>query len=547
MQHWRSAKGHGGVSESPNRSIGSSVRPVAGIDIGTNSIHLLVAAVDMELRTFSVILTEKSTTRLGEREPDTGNLTPEAIERAFTTLRHCLALAASHGVEPSDVVTAATSAVREAPNGRDFLQSIQEHLGLEVDLVSGPEEARLIYLGVLSGMAFGDQPHLILDIGGGSTELVLADGRDARALTSTRVGAVRLQRDFVREEPLPPKRVEFLRAFIQGSLEPAVLQVRQQLQHGEAPVMVATSGTAMAIGALAAPEDPRPPLRMQGYRVSRQRLDQLVTRLLSLSPAQRRALPELNERRAEIIVPGALILQTAMEMLGVQELVICERALREGLIVDWMLRNDLIVDRFAFQSSIRQRTVLHLAQRYKVDVPRAERVAAYAQSLYSQGHGLLHQDDGSGRQLLWAAAMLHSCGQHINTGSYHKHSWYLIRHGELLGYSDLEHLMVAAIARYHRRSLPKKRHESWQLIEGREQRRTVAAMALLLRMAVALDRRPEPVLAGLQLCRDGSNGCTIRLEPIQAGQDLSLERWSLAGCAAAVEEAVGVGISVAEG
>ena len=107
--------------------------------------------------------------------------------------------------------------------------------------------------------------------------------------------------------------------------------------------------------------------------------------------------------------------------------------------------------------------------------------------------------------------------------------------------------MVAAIARYHRRSLPKKRQESWQLIEGREQRRTVAAMALLLRLAVALDRRPEPVLAGLQLCRDGSNGCTIRLEPIQAGQDLSLERWSLAGCAAAVEEAVGVGISVAEG
>ena len=547
MRKWRSARGDGRVSESPNGSIGSSIRPVAGIDIGTNSIHLLVAAVDTQLRTFSVTLTEKSTTRLGERDPDTGNLTPDAIERAFTTLRHCRELAASHGVEPGDVVTAATSAVREAPNGRDFLQSIQEHLGLEVDLVSGPEEARLIYLGVLSGMAFGDQPHLILDIGGGSTELVLADGRDARVLTSTRVGAVRLQRDFVREEPLPPKRVEFLRAFIQGSLEPAVLKVRQQLQDGEAPVMVATSGTAMAIGAMAAAEDPRPPLRMQGYRVSRQRLDQLVTRLLSLTPAQRRALPYLNERRAEIIVPGALILQTAMEMLGVAELVICERALREGLIVDWMLRNDLIVDRFAFQSSIRQRTVLHLAQRYKVDVARAERVAAYAQSLYSQGQGLLHQDDGSGRQLLWAAAMLHSCGQHINTGAYHKHSWYLIRHGELLGYSDVEHLMVAAIARYHRRSLPKKRHESWQLIEGREQRRTVAAMALLLRLAVALDRRPEPVLAGLQLRPDGSNGCSIRLEPMRANQDLSLERWSLAGCAAAVEEAVGVRLSVVEG
>ena len=530
------------MTESPS----SSIRPVAGIDIGTNSIHLLIAQVDTALRSFSVLLTEKSTTRLGERDPETGDLSPEAIERAFTTLRHCRELAASHGVQPGDVVTAATSAVREAPNGREFLQAIQEQLGLEVDLVSGPEEARLIYLGVLSGMAFGDQPHLILDIGGGSTELVLADGRDARALTSTRVGAVRLQREFVHEEPLLPQRVEFLRAFIQGCLEPAVLKVRQRIETGERPVLVATSGTAMAIAAMAAAEDPRPPLRLQGYRVSRERLDHLLGRLLGMTPAQRRAVPGLNERRAEIIVPGALILQTAMAMLGAKEFVVCDRALREGLIVDWMLRNDLIVDRFAFQSSIRQRTVLHQAQRYGVDLARAERVASYALSLYSQTQGLLHTDDGGGRQLLWAAAMLHSCGQHINTGAYHKHSWYLIHHGELLGYSDSEHLMVAAIARYHRRSLPKKRHEAWQLLEGREQRRLVASMALLLRMAVALDRRPQPVVAGIQVRRDGNSGCAIRLEPMASDLDLSLERWSLAACAPAVEEAVGVRLRVLE-
>ncbi len=542
VRKWPRFCGHGRLTESPS----SSIRPVAGIDIGTNSIHLLIAQVDTALRSFSVLLTEKSTTRLGERDPDSGDLSPDAIERAFTTLRHCRELAASHGVQPGDVVTAATSAVREAPNGREFLQAIQEQLGLEVDLVSGPEEARLIYLGVLSGMAFGDQPHLILDIGGGSTELVLADGRDARALTSTRVGAVRLQREFVHDDPLPPQRVEFLRAFIQGSLEPAVLKVRQRIEAGEKPVLVATSGTAMAIAAMAAAEDPRPPLRMQGYRISRERLDQLLARLLGMTPAQRRAMPGLNERRAEIIVPGALILQTAMAMLGAKEFVVCERALREGLIVDWMLRNDLIVDRFAFQSSIRQRTVLHQAQRYGVDLPRAERVASYALSLYGQTQGLLHQDDGTGRQLLWAAAMLHSCGQHINTGAYHKHSWYLIHHGELLGYSDSEHLMVAAIARYHRRSLPKKRHEAWQLLEGREQRRLVASMALLLRMAVALDRRPQPVVAGIQVRRDGNSGCSIRLEPMASDLDLSLERWSLAACAGAVEEAVGVRLRVLE-
>jgi exopolyphosphatase/guanosine-5'-triphosphate,3'-diphosphate pyrophosphatase len=174
-----------------HRSIsGQPLRRVAAIDIGTNSTHLLVASVDTTLRTFRIDQAEKSTTRLGERDPDSGALTEAAMQRGYETLRRFRDLAASHEVE--QVVTAATSAVREAPNGRDFLQRIKDGLGMEVDLVSGPEEARLIYLGVLSGMTFGDRPHLLLDIGGGSTELILADGRDARALTSTRVGAVRL-------------------------------------------------------------------------------------------------------------------------------------------------------------------------------------------------------------------------------------------------------------------------------------------------------------------------------------------------------------------
>ena len=475
----------------------TEIRRVAAIDIGTNSTHLLVAAVDPALGSFNVVVAEKSTTRLGEREEERGELTPVAIERALQTLRHCRDLAQSHGVE--QIVTAATSAVREAPNGRDFLGSVQDQLGLDVDLVSGPEEARLIYLGVLSGMRFGEQPHLIIDIGGGSTELILADGHDARVLSSSRIGAVRLQREFCQQDPLPANRRSFLVAYIQGAIDPAVAQIKAALNPGERPQLVATSGTAMALASLAAADDPRPPLKLQGYRLSRERVDQLVSRLVAMTPEQRKALPGLNERRAEIIVPGALILQTAMAMLQVPDLVVCDRALREGLIVDWMLRNQLLDDRFAFQSTIRERTVLHLARGFGVDLPRAERVAAHALSLYDQTLGLLHEDTGEGRQLLWAAAMLHTCGKHINIAAYHKHSWYLIRHGELLGYTEAEHLMVAAIARYHRRSLPKKRHESWQLIEGRPARHTVASMALLLRLAAALDRRPQAVIACLQV------------------------------------------------
>ena len=531
-------------------------RRVAAIDIGTNSIHLLIAAIDPALRSFSVVVAEKSTARLGERDPETGDLTPAAIERAFLTLRHCRDLATSHGVE--QIVTAATSAVREAPNGRSFLQGVQDQLGLAVDLVSGPEEARLIYLGVLSGLSFGDAPYYVLDIGGGSTELVLADGRDSRVLTSTRIGAVRLQREFGREDPLPPERRRFLEAYIQGAIDPAAAEVKRALRPGEKPLLVATSGTAMAMAALASAEDANPPRKLDGYRLSKARLDAIVETLVGMTPEQRRSLAAINERRAEIIVPGALILQTTMEILQVKELVVCERALREGLIVDWMLRNGLIVDRLTFQSTIRRRTVQHLARTYGVDEGRAERVASHALSLYDQTRALLHDDEGEGRELLWAAAQLHACGKHVNIAAYHKHTWYLIRHGELLGYSEAEHLMVAAIARYHRRSLPKKRHESWQLIVDRQRRHTVFTMALLLRLAAALDRRPASAIGALRVSADqGSSeaqsghprGFTITLEPTEQGPaaqslDLSLEEWSLRSCADLVLEATGLRLTV---
>ena len=230
-------------------------------------------------------------------------------------------------------------------------------------------------------------------------------------------------------------------------------------------------------------------------------------------------------------------------MVGVDEFVLSERALREGLIVDWMLRHGFLEDRFSFQSSIRQRTVIHQVKRFAVDQPRAERVAAHALTLYDNSRGVMHQDHGQGRELLWAAAMLHTCGQHINLSAYHKHTWYLIRHGELLGYSESEHLMVAAIARYHRRSLPKKRHESWQVLETRESRRLVGEMALLLRLAAALDRRPEPVVTDLRV-HASSDALHIELVPGRPDQDVSLERWSLESCADLVQTAAGVRLQV---
>ena len=526
---------------------------IAAIDVGTNSIHMVLAVVDQQLRSFSVLTTEKTPVRLGERDPETGELTRAAMERAMQALNHCGQLADSHGAHA--VVAVATSAVREAGNGRKFLARVEGELGLQVDLVDGREEARLIYLGVLSAMDFAGAPHLILDIGGGSTELILADSHDTRSLSSLRVGAVRLAQDFgfhgATTGAATTERVQFLKTFIQGMLEPAVGKVQQRLAVDESPVLVCTSGTAMAIGNLLANRQDTnlgaqlgatsPNLNGRSFGLGQ--VQQLMGELVTLDMAQRRQLPGLSERRADIIVTGGLILETAMEMLNVQEMTLCKRALREGLIVNWMLRHNLIVDRFSYQSNIRQRTILHQARKYGVDRERAERVARHALVLFDACRHDLDPVTAEARELLWGAAMLHTCGRHISSvGGYHKHSWYLVRHCTLLGYSEAEHLMLAALVRYHRRSTPKKRHGAWLSLQDGGQQRCVQQLSPLLRIAVALDRRPQAVIERLDVALTAKT-MTIQLTPLPSA-NVSLECWSLDSCRGEIEPGLGRSLRV---
>ena len=514
---------------------------VATIDIGTNSTHLLIAKIERKLNTFSIELAEKSTTRLGERDPQTGELTSLAMNRAFSTLKRFKDLSESYKVE--SLIIAATSAVREAPNGKIFIAEIKKKIGLDVELISGAEEARLIYLGVLSGMQFGNKPHLVLDIGGGSTELILADSSEARALTSTKIGAVRLQREFIKKDPISSQNELFLRSFIRGSMESAIDKVSKRIEAGEIPVLVATSGTAMAIGSLLSNKENHMQSKLQGYKITKNNLDIIVSQLIKMTPSERSQLSSLSERRSEIIVPGALILQTIMNMVDVNEIILSERALREGLVVDWMCRNNYLKDQLSFQGSIRERTVIHQAKRFGVNSKRSKSVSEFALAFYDQTKGILHNDNGEGRDLLWAAAKLYACGKRINISAYHKHSWYLIKNGELLGYSQSEHLMVAAIARYHRKSFPKKRHESWQLLVDESQRSLVADMSLLLRLSCSLDRRPEPLVSKIVI-EANNKKVNIELIPNNLGQNLDLEKWSLTKAILLIKKIVDVDINI---
>jgi exopolyphosphatase / guanosine-5'-triphosphate,3'-diphosphate pyrophosphatase len=501
-------------------------RILAAIDIGTNSVHMVVVRINPQLPAFNIVDAEKSTVRLGERCPQTGNLTAEAMARAIAALRRCLDMAKIWNAE--QVIAVATSATREAPNGKDFIREVEAQLGLKIDLISGQEEARRIYLGVLSGLEFNHQLHTIIDIGGGSTELILGDGHDPRFLSSTKVGAVRLTSEFVLSDPISNRDFDRLQAYVRGMLEWPLEDLKAKISPGEAVNMVGTSGTIESLIRLDAyAHAGAPPTTLSGYVLTLERLQALNQRLRRLSFADRCKMPGMSERRAEIILAGGIVLQEVMQNLRMTKIQSCVRALREGIIVDWMLNHGLIEDRLRYQGSVRQRSVLNLAQKYRVNQDNAQQVAQFAVALFDQTCGILHQWGAKERELLWAAAILHNSGHYVSHSAHHKHSYYLIRNGGLLGYTDAEIEIIANLARYHRKGAPKKKHENYQSL-GKLDRQAIDQLSALLKVAVALDRRQINAIESLH-CTFNAIGRELKLTltPSQAGDDCSLELWSL--------------------
>ncbi|AFZ59093.1 Ppx/GppA family phosphatase [Anabaena cylindrica FACHB-243] len=500
---------------------------IAAIDIGTNSLHMVIVRIEPALPAFTMIAKEKETVRLGDRNLETGELKPEVIKKAIACLGRFQELAKS--LEAESIIAVATSAVREAPNGQDFLHRVETEIGLTIDLISGQEEARRIYLGVLSGMEFNHQPHIIVDIGGGSTELILGDSQEPRSLTSTKVGAVRLTGELISTDPISDIQFKYLQAYARGMLERSVEDVLSKLQPGESPQLVGTSGTIETLATIHAKEKMGlVPSTLNGYQFSLQDLRTWVTRLRRMTNVERAAIAGMPDKRSEVILAGAIILQEAMTLLDVDTVTLCERSLREGVIVDWMLTHGLIDNRLRYQGSIRQRNVLKIAKKYQINLEHSDRVAAFALSIFDQSQGKLHNWGKDERQLLWAAAILHNCGHYISHSSHHKHSYYLIRNGELLGYNETEIEIIANLARYHRKSAPKKKHENYRNLLHKEHRQMVCQLSAILRLAVALDRRQIGAVSRVQ-CEYFPNVHELKMLifPSSLGDDCALELWNL--------------------
>jgi exopolyphosphatase / guanosine-5'-triphosphate,3'-diphosphate pyrophosphatase len=513
---------------------------IAAIDIGTNSIHMVIVQIEPSLPAFTVIAKEKEPVRLGDRHPTTGELTPEAMQRSLNTLRRCKELATS--LQAEQIIAVATSATREAPNGEDFLRQIELELGIVVNLISGMEEARRIYLGVLSGMDFNEQPHIIIDIGGGSTEIVLADVHEPRFLSSTKIGAVRLAKEFVTTDPISDRELKVLRSYVRGMLERPIDEIWHNLQLNEVPRTIGTSGTIETIAEIHAKETlgavPDP---LNGYEIKYKEIEKIVKRLARMGYEERLEVAGLTDKRAEIIVPGAVILLEAMQMLKLDSIIICERALREGMIVDWMLTHGLINSRLRYQNEVKNRNVIKIAQKYHVDLDYSQRVAKFALSIFDQLKGKLHSWSEAERELLWSAAILHNSGVYISHSSHHKHSYYLIRNAELLGFTELELELIANIARYHRRSKPKKKHEAYYKLPHKQHQLMVRQLSAILRLAVALDRRNKGAIAQVNCQYDYLHrSLSFQIKPTEIGDQCSLELWNLSYKKQVFEEEFGV-------
>lgn len=489
---------------------------LAAVDVGTNSLHLVVARTTDGGR-FEVVAREKEMVRLGSGSSDMMALTPEAMDRAVAALDRFRRIAETHGAPLRAV---ATSAVREADNREVFLHRAEAEAGVEVEVISGIEEARLIHLGVLQSVEVFDRRLLLFDIGGGSTELLLGWQDEVQASISLKLGAVRLTNRFFPGDKLHPSSVDSCRRHIQEVLS----SFDRAVEHSGFEVAVGCSGTIEQVLRMARGLAGQGPLRtLNGAVLSSEQIEAVADAVIAARHSGTTSkLPDLDPKRADIVLAGTLVVEGVVKRFGIESVIISEYALREGVFLDTIARRE--GGSLPQLRDVARRSVLDLMNSCDEDPAHSEHVAHLALQLFDATAHLHHLGPES-RALLEAAALLANVGLLISHSQHHKHSYYLIRNSDrLVGFTDGEIELVAQIARYHRKSSPKSSHPDWAGLPD-DERQMVRVAAGLLRIAIGLDRSHRGLVAGVSV---GSNGgpdgeLVVRARPASADADLSLD------------------------
>ncbi len=501
-------------------------RRIAAIDIGSNSLHLIVVEAHPDRR-FHIIDREKEMVRLAAGTVQTHHLTEARMTSAIAVIQRFIELA--RGLRAAPILITATSAVREAWNRDVFLSRVERETGLRVEILPGVEEARLIALAVGEVTDLRDKRALIVDIGGGSTEFIVVADRVPEVLLSVKLGAVRLQEAFFadfRDTPPAKAAIQAAATHIRSGLARTVREIRQA---GRIDTVIGTSGTILALAEAASQargarfEGRAGNFSSFGMKLACEALSALNRHLQRTPPRDRTKIPGIDAKRADIIVPGGILLETIMRELHVGELTTCDWSLREGVILNFLGEHSPATtpkrDGAKAEPGVRERSILNVARRYEYERKHSHHTAFLAGRLFDEtAH--LHKLGPVERELLQYGALLHDIGYHIAHNSHHKHAMYLIRHAELPGFHTWEIAIIANLARYHRGSEPKRKHTEFTSLDPAH-REAVRKLAAILRVADGLDRRHQGIVRDIQV-----KGRSGRLTVIAlSDQSCELEVW----------------------
>jgi exopolyphosphatase/guanosine-5'-triphosphate,3'-diphosphate pyrophosphatase len=447
---------------------------LAAIDVGSNSIRLVVAQIHPSGE-YRVLDDERETTRLAKSLNTTGQLDPQAMEDSIAALRRFRKIA--EGFNVARIRTIATCAVREAENGVEFLHRARQEAGLDVEVITSREEAHFAFRSVERAFELGDKNILLADIGGGSTEMVLASNGHIEEIYNTRLGALRLS------ESYGPGRQLF-----GDDYQRLVYEIDQELRERvrRPPfyphLLIGSGGTFTSLAAMMVAAKGQSQQSLWGYRVTRAEVRHLLDRLQKMSLKQRRSMPGLNADRAEIIVAGLAIIDRIMKRFRVNVLQVHTGGVRDGLLLAMI--NELEPGQTPAQD--RRQAVEFFAASCGVDMAHSRHVAALAGSIYEQLCGPFSLEPKD-QHLLETAALLQDVGYLINYESHHKHSYQLILNSQLPGFSRHDLELIANVARYHRGARPKRKHANLRELSEEEQIR-VRRLVAILRIAGGLDR-----------------------------------------------------------
>lgn len=485
----------------------------AAVDIGSNSVRLKIAEASRDR--LKTVFEDREVTRLGAGVFADGSFEPHAMAYTIQVLQRFLRAVQTHAADRVRVV--ATSATRDAKNSRAFIDWVRTATGWKVEVISGLEEGRLIHLGILSNARIGNARALLIDLGGGSCELTLSDHGHIADMVSLPIGAVRMTQTFLHSDPPRKNELEQMRGLIQREIS----RVQKRIIEANVQSVIATSGTAAALSNYHSGrgDDPSKPAA-----VPQEALTKIAKDLSKRNLAQRQALRGIGPKRAEIIVAGAMVYSELLDMCELHSFRYLPLGLRDGLLAQMMADYNASSAMAERVESERQDALIAAAKHYGADLTFARRIRDLALHLFRRLQAV-HQLPAQYADWLEAAAMLHEVGSYINRSGRRRHTYYVVAHSEIFGYTPVQRLIIAAIARYVGKSLPNPNDRNIRILPSRDQNHIPKAVALL-RLARALDQSRRGTVDNLQIKIAQDEQVTIRLRP-STRDGVELELWAV--------------------